>query len=83
MLTLRLDKELDRTLAQAAALAGLSKSAFVRKCLSEYLAEAGSNNIAWELGREVFGRRGSGRRDLSRRAKTVVREKIHARRRRG
>jgi hypothetical protein len=83
MLTLRLERELHAALERAAAAAGVSKSALARKCLTEYLARLNSHNNAWELGKDVFGRRGSGRQDLSKRAETIVREKIHARRHRG
>jgi len=82
MLTLRLEKELETALAKAAALAGLSKSALVRKCLTEYLAGQPSANRAWEAGKNLFGRQASGQSDRVRRRKEIVREEIHARRNR-
>ena len=83
MLTLRLEKELELALERAAASAGVSKSLLVRDCLAKYLADRASDNRAWELGQDVFGRHGSGRGDLSCRRKQILREKLNGRRRRG
>jgi hypothetical protein len=80
MLTLRLNKELESALDTAAARAGISKSELVRQCLEEFLADKQPANLAWELGKDLFGTHGSGRGDLSRRRKELIREKIHARR---
>jgi predicted DNA-binding protein len=80
MLTLRLNKDLESALELAATRAGVSKSQLVRQCLERYLADTEPANLAWELGKDLFGAHGSGRGDLSRRRKELVREKIHARR---
>ena len=78
-LTVRLDADTEQKLALTAKEQGLSKSEFVRRCLVEYLdQQTGDGRSAWELGKDVFGKRGSGRPDLASNAKQVVREKIHA-----
>ena len=80
MLTLRLEKDLEAAVEQAAAVAGVSKSELVRQCLGKCLLAHQAPNVAWELGQDLFGQYRSGRGDLSSRGKVLVREKIHARR---
>ncbi|HUG94131.1 MAG TPA: CopG family transcriptional regulator [Planctomycetaceae bacterium] len=81
-LSLRLDEQLHRELDQAARLEGVSKSEVVRRSLQQFLAGRRTQRLAWALGESLFGRHGSGRSDLSRSRKRVVREKVHARTRR-
>ena len=77
-LTLRLDGNLERQLAIAAQKVGVSKSELVRQCLTEYLDSRGDSRTAWKLGKNLFGRHGSGRTDLAASAKRIAREKAHA-----
>jgi Ribbon-helix-helix protein, copG family len=77
-ISIRLDENLERELELAAATKGVSKSTLVRQCLAEYLLRNKPKKAAWELGKELFGQVGSGRSDLSRNRKRIVREKIHA-----
>jgi hypothetical protein len=79
-ISLRLDRQLARRLASAAAAKGMSKSEFIRQCLGEYLAGQEQGPTAWELGRHLFGCYNSGQGDRSVRAKEIARERIHARR---
>ena len=79
-ISLRLDDKLKRKLASVAKAQGISKSALIRKCLGEYLAEEGQQPTAWELGKHLFGCFDSGRGDLSARAREIARERIRARR---
>jgi len=80
MLTLRLGRKLETALELAADRAGLSKSELVRRCLQRFLDDAEPENRAWELGKDLFGRFGSGDSDLSLRRKELIREKVHGRR---
>jgi RHH-type transcriptional regulator, rel operon repressor / antitoxin RelB len=77
MISIRLDKQMEREVATAAKVRGVTKSEFIRACLREYLG-GGPSKSAWELGKDVFGKYGSGRTDLARNAKQIAREKIHA-----
>ncbi len=77
-ITVRLDAQTKRALTSAAKKQGLSNSELVRQCLQEYLDPSGDGRLAWELGKEVFGKHGSGRSDLASHAKQIAREKIHA-----
>ena len=77
MTTLRLPEELERGLARAAAAAGVTKSAYLRALLKEALAkETERGAMAWELGKDLFGRAGSGRGDLAARRKEILKEKL-------
>jgi hypothetical protein len=78
-ISVRLDEFTERALAQAAATRGMSKSDLIRQCLSEFLTRHGTQSQPWELGVDLFGQVGSGRTDLSKNRKALVREKIHAR----
>jgi predicted DNA-binding protein len=79
-ISLRLDDRLSRKLAAAAKARGISKSALIRACLDEYLADAEQGQTAWELGKDLFGCYDSGRGDQSARAKEMARERVQARR---
>jgi len=82
MVSLRLSKQLEQWLSRAARMAGVSKSAFVRQCIEDRKQSDESRPTAYELGKDLFGKYGSGRTDLARNAKKIVREKIHAKARR-
>ncbi|MGD9856202.1 MAG: ribbon-helix-helix protein, CopG family [Planctomycetaceae bacterium] len=77
--SLRLHKNLAKRLERAAKAAGVSKSEFLRQCLSDRLnGETQPRPTAWELGKDLFGCFDSGDGTLSERADEVVRERIHA-----
>ena len=82
LISVRVEERLAAELERAAADGGVSKSEFVRQCLTDYLARRKVGNLAWELGKNLFGKHRSGRGDLSANADQIVREKIHARGRR-
>ena len=74
--SLRLDKELNAQIEEAARRAGISKSEFIRRCLTDHLATQRVQRLPWELGKDVFGRAGSGRSDLSQNGKQIMRERL-------
>ena len=77
--SLRLPDELAQKLDAAAAAAGVSKSEFLRQCLTDRLEEVEPERpTAWELGKDLFGCFDSGDGTLSERAEEIVRERIHA-----
>jgi Arc/MetJ-type ribon-helix-helix transcriptional regulator len=81
-ISLRLDEQLQRELERAARAAGVSKSEVIRRSLQEFLSRRSNQRTPWELGQHLFGCYGSGRGDLSTNRKRLVREKVHARKRR-
>jgi predicted transcriptional regulator len=78
-ITVRLDAETKRALTRAAKKQGVSNSELIRQCLHDYLDQTGDARLAWELGKDVFGKYNSDRGDLAQNAKRIVREKINAR----
>lgn len=77
-IAIRLDKALERSLERCAEDEKTPKSELIRQCLREYLGRKRAAKTPWELGKELFGKFGSGRPDLSMNRKKIVREKIHA-----
>ena len=79
MITLRLDPKLEKSINDSARLLGLSKSELIRISITEYLKKLSKPN-AWEIGRELFGKYASGVDNLSEDRKTLLKEKIKAKR---
>jgi Arc/MetJ-type ribon-helix-helix transcriptional regulator len=64
-ITVRLDDDLERSLDAACAKAGVTRSDFIRERLREVLDSYRVKPTAHELGRDLFGRHGSGKGDLA------------------
>jgi hypothetical protein len=79
-LTVKLDPELELALARRCAERGVPKSVVVKRALSEYLAREPVS--AYEAGKDLFGRHGSGEGDLSVRRRERYVELVDAKRRR-
>lgn len=62
-LTVKLDRKLEQALARRSIERGVPKSAVVKRALAEYLAKEPVS--AYEAGKDLFGRHGSGEGDLS------------------
>ncbi len=80
MTSIRLNKELEKSLGQLSEKEGVSKSDIIREALSEYLERKITATTPWELGENKFGKYGSGRDDLSVNRKKIIREKIRDKR---
>lgn len=82
-ISIRLEPEVDRKLAAAASQEGVSKSEFVRRCLAKELdaRPVDRGKLAWELGKDVFGKHGSGRSDVSENDEKILDEIFDAKRR--
>lgn len=82
-ISIRILPELDEQLTRAAAAEGISKSEFVRQSLEKHLAERTVDRatLAWELGKDLFGKYGSGQSDRSERCEEILREEFDAKRR--
>lgn len=77
-ISLRLDRELEHELSRYAKLEGKSKSEFVRSLISGFVMKKSDRITAWELGKDVFGRVGSGKSDLSTNRKSLLKAKLNA-----
>lgn len=80
MITLRLDPDLEKEVSVTAKNLGLTKSDLIRRSILEYLEKL-ENPTAWELGKDYFGKFASGINNLSVDRKTILKEKIRAKRR--
>jgi len=78
-ITIRLPKELEAELRIRLDAQGFGLSEFVREAIAEKLdREAAGRPSAYELGRNVFGKHGSGRDDLSTNRKAILAELLRA-----
>ncbi len=75
-ISFRLDQELKEKLDSLARARGVSRSDLIRECLKDFLSREEQRPSAWELGKELFGRIGSGHRTLARDRKQIVKERI-------
>jgi predicted transcriptional regulator len=79
-LTVKLDPALERALARRSAERGVPKSVVVKTALAEHLAKEPSS--AYDVGKDLFGRHGSGAGDLSVRHREAYANLVDAKRRR-
>lgn len=77
-ITVRLDAETTKALARAAKERGLTKSELIRESVREYLDTRGDGLMAWELGKDLFGKHSSNHADLAGNSKRIARERVHA-----
>ena len=80
--SVRLPRPVEKELARAASRKRVSKSQLIRDCLEAYLTANSDTPLAWELGKDLFVKVGSGRSDLSQNRKQILRDKLNARHRR-
>ncbi len=80
-MTVQLNEQLRQNLEALASQRGVSSAELIEQCLEEFVGGAQNGGSPWRLGEKLFGKFGSGRGDLSRNRKKIVREKIHAKRR--
>lgn len=77
MLTLRLNKDIEKELERRSKTMGVSKSELVRLSLKKYL-QTESEPTAWELGKNYFGKFSSEDGTLSQQKRKKVSQKINA-----
>lgn len=78
-LTVKLDEALERSLEERSAERGVPKSVVVKEALAQYLAR--EPVAAYEAGKALFGRHGSGDGTLSVRRREAFVEAADAKRR--
>jgi len=79
MITLRLDSELEQDINKIAHKMGITKSELIRKSITAFIEKIECPS-PWELGSDVFGKYASGKDNLSQDRKSIVKEKISAKR---
>jgi predicted DNA-binding protein len=78
MLSVRLPGELEKKVKQIATAEGRTKTEIIRTALEAYVEAKDRAGSAYDLGKNLFGRHGSGRGDLSTGYKSKVKERIRA-----
>ena len=78
MLSVRLPGELEKKVKQIATAEGRTKTEIIRTALEAYVKSKDQAGSAYDLGKNLFGRHGSNRGDLSTSYKIKVKERIRA-----
>jgi len=80
-LSVRLDKKTEALLEETASVLNTSKAEVIKKSLSDYCTRVLTERRIrpYELIRDLLGRGGSGRGDLSERSEEVLRERLRRR----
>lgn len=76
--SVRLDARLEDELAVASERLGLSKSEIIKQSLEAFLRDKQVHLTPWELGKDLFGKEGSGVGDLARNHSKYLKEKLRA-----
>jgi predicted DNA-binding protein len=77
MISVRLSKELEDKIELLSKQENLTKSDIIKEALNKYIIDHEKKRNPYELGRELFGKNGSGKGKLSESYKKKVREKIN------
>ena len=78
MLSVRLPQELEKKVRRIAASERLTTTEIVRTALEAYVGSKDKVRSSYDLGKDLFGRHGSGRGDLSVNYKREVKEHVRA-----
>jgi len=76
MITIRLKPEFEKMLEITAKQFGMSKSELVRRSIEEYLKKLEMKASPWELGKDLFGKYSSGKGNLSKDRKKILKQKL-------
>jgi Arc/MetJ-type ribon-helix-helix transcriptional regulator len=82
-ITIRLSEKLEADLRARIEMQGVGLSDFVRDAIAEKLERETTEKLSpYELGKDLFGRHGSGRNDLSSGRKAILNEVLRGKHRR-
>ena len=80
MISLRLPEELEIKINALARVEGRSRSEIVKQSIAEYIEHHEAQLTPYELGKDLFGKHGSGKGDLSERRKEYLIQKLRSKR---
>jgi len=80
MTTVRLNKKLEDQIEAIASTEHITKSDVIKKALEDYCDTYYTNKTPYELGENLFGRHGSGRKNGSTNYKKIISNLIHEKR---
>ncbi len=75
MITVRLDKDLEKSIESVTKAIGITKSDFIRRSIQSFMKNYKNNN-AWLLGQDLFGKYGSDNSRLSIDSEKILKNKI-------
>ncbi len=76
MITIKLKPEVEKMLEVTAKQFGITKSELVRRSIEEYLKKIKPKPSPWELGKDLFGKYSSGKGNLSKNRKNILKQKL-------
>ncbi len=76
MTSLRLSSEMEDKLNAISSAENLSKSEIIKQALAAFFSEYDRSQSPYELGRDLFGKYGSGENDLSETYKNRLKKKL-------
>ncbi len=77
MLTIRLNPDMEEKLKTLAAHNNMTKTDIVKEALEDYYAKLEMKDNPYEHGKDLFGKYGSGKTDLSVTYKKTMKEKLY------
>lgn len=77
MPTVRLNREMEQKIDSIADQKETTRSDVIREALEEYITRHEMTTRPYDLGKHIFGLRGSGESDLSTTYKSRLKSKIH------
>jgi len=78
MLNVRLDEDTEKALKEYSVDKNVSKSSIVKEALAMYFTNEKSLESPYNLGKELFGKEGSGQPDTSSTYKSKLKGKLNA-----
>jgi len=78
MTTVRLPPEVEQKLRSLSALKGKTKSELIKEALEKLFASEETSSDSFELGKEYFGKHGSGQTTRSTEYKRILKDKLSA-----
>jgi Arc/MetJ-type ribon-helix-helix transcriptional regulator len=77
MVSVRLSKEMEEKIELLSKKANVTKSDIIKEALEQYFNEYEKKLNPYEMGKDLFGKYGSGKGNLSETYKEKVREKLN------
>jgi len=78
MLSIRLPEDIEAKIEQIADNENLSKTEVVKSAIELYIQKYKETANPFELGKDLFGKHGSGKGNLSKDYKNILRDKLRA-----
>ena len=78
MLSIRLSSDIESKLDRISKAEKMPKSEIIKSALDLYFRKYDEKTSPYELGKDLFGKEGSGQKNTSKDYKTILKEKLRA-----